>query len=62
MLILVFINAQYLQNVDRGLESQHHSLPDSHQPLKKKFPPPLGGDPPLPLNAIWKTLVCGIKS
>ena len=39
MLIVILVDAQYLQNVvfsfEKGLNGQNHSLWDSHHPLKK---------------------------
>ena len=58
MLILILMDVQYLHNVVFRMV-KNHSLPDSHQPIKKSSPQqnfPLGGNFSLPLNAIWKTL------
>ena len=59
MLIVILVDAQYLQNVvfsfEKGLNGQNHSLWHSPPPTKKIFQAELG-DSPLPLNAIWKTM------
>ena len=71
MLILILIGVQHLQNVafsfEKGLKGQNHSS-DFHHPIKKSHQqndPILSHlgrrDPPLPLNAIWKTLYGLVK-
>ena len=71
MLVLILIDVQYLQNVvfgiEKGSNGQNHFLSDSHHLIKKSTThenfqfPAVGGDwgdsSPLPLNAIWKTLL-----
>ena len=69
MLILILIDVQYLLKVvfsfEEGFNIQNNSSSGSQHPTTK-FPstkfsilPPIGGDFPPLLNAIWKTLVFG---
>ena len=70
MLSLVLIDVQYLQNVvfsfEKDSNGQNHYLPDSHYSIKK-LPQqnfiflPLAEIFPIPLNAIWKTLMMEVR-
>ena len=70
MLIVILVDAQYLQNVvfsfEKGLNGQNHFSSGFHQPIKKSphricdscFPPLKGNSQTL--NAIWKSL-CSVS-
>ena len=59
MLILILIDAQYLQNVVLKKVGMVKTTPPQIPTTRQKNPPskifPTGGSP-LPLNAIWKNL------
>ena len=65
MLILVLINAQYLQNVvckfENHSSNQNHSLSDSHHPVAPPKSPQANFPSPLPLTTTWKTLDKGLS-
>ena len=66
MLILILIDAHYLQNVvfsfEKGSNGQNHFFSDSHKLIKifpqTKFPiPPTGGNAPYPLRLFGKPCI-----
>ena len=73
MLILILVDVQYLRNVAFSIakewNGQNYFLSDSHNipPRKKirhqnlKSPNLAMGEIPLPLNAVWKTLIYGLN-